>query len=211
MDKIRRMLLENKAWAQSKVDVDKEYFSKMAEDQKPQYLWIGCSDSRVPPSEITNSNPGQMFVHRNIANLVVHTDLNFLSVLQYAVKNLKVPHLIVCGHYNCGGVQAALSNKSLGLINNWVRNIKDTYLTHKVEVDSKQSEMERVNRLVELNVMEQVRNLSHTSIVQRAWLEGNYPIIHGWVYDIKTGLLKQLVTMDSHSELDSVFKYDFNE
>lgn len=211
MDKIRRMLLENKAWAQSKVDVDKEYFSKMAEDQKPQYLWIGCSDSRVPPSEITNSNPGQMFVHRNIANLVVHTDLNFLSVLQYAVKNLKVPHLIVCGHYNCGGVQAALSNKSLGLINNWVRNIKDTYLAHKVDVDSKQSEMERVNRLVELNVIEQVRNLSHTSIVQRAWLEGNYPIIHGWVYDIKTGLLKQLITMDSNSELDSVFKYDFNE
>ncbi len=211
MDKIRRMLLENKAWAQSKVDVDKEYFSKMAEDQKPQYLWIGCSDSRVPPSEITNSNPGQMFVHRNIANLVVHTDLNFLSVLQYAVKNLKVPHLIVCGHYNCGGVQAALSNKSLGLINNWVRNIKDTYLAHKVDVDSKQSEMERVNRLVELNVIEQVKNLSHTSIVQRAWLEGNYPIIHGWVYDLKTGLLKQLITLDSNTELDAVFKYDFSE
>lgn len=211
MDKIRRMLLENKAWAQSKVDVDKDYFSKMAEDQKPQYLWIGCSDSRVPPSEITNSNPGQMFVHRNIANLVVHTDLNFLSVLQYAVKNLKVPHLIVCGHYNCGGVQAALSNKSLGLINNWVRNIKDTYLAHKVDVDSKQSEMERVNRLVELNVIEQVKNLSHTSIVQRAWLEGNYPIIHGWVYDLKTGLLKQLITLDSNAELDAVFKYDFNE
>lgn len=211
MDKIRRMLLENKAWAQSKVDVDKEYFTKMAEDQKPQYLWIGCSDSRVPPSEITNSNPGQMFVHRNIANLVVHTDLNFLSVLQYAVKNLKVPHVIVCGHYNCGGVQAALSNKSLGLINNWVRNIKDVYLAHKVEVDSKQSEMERVNRLVELNVIEQVKNLCHTSIVQRAWVEGNYPIIHGWVYDLKTGLLKQLIMMDSNSELDSVFKYDFNE
>lgn len=211
MDKIRRMLLENKAWAQSKVDVDKEYFSKMAEDQKPQYLWIGCSDSRVPPSEITNSNPGQMFVHRNIANLVVHTDLNFLSVLQYAVKNLKVPHLIVCGHYNCGGVQAALSNKSLGLINNWVRNIKDTYLAHKVDVDSKQGEMERVNRLVELNVIEQVKNLSHTSIVQRAWLEGNYPIIHGWVYDLKTGLLKQLITLDSNAELDAVFKYDFSE
>lgn len=211
MDKIRRMLLENKAWAQSKVDVDKDYFSKMAEDQKPQYLWIGCSDSRVPPSEITNSNPGQMFVHRNIANLVVHTDLNFLSVLQYAVKNLKVPHLIVCGHYNCGGVQAALSNKSLGLINNWVRNIKDTYLAHKVDVDSKQSEMERVNRLVELNVIEQVKNLSHTSIVQRAWLEGNYPIIHGWVYDLKTGLLKQLITLDSNAELDAVFKYDFSE
>lgn len=211
MDKIRRMLLENKAWAQSKVDVDKEYFTKMAEDQKPQYLWIGCSDSRVPPSEITNSNPGQMFVHRNIANLVVHTDLNFLSVLQYAVKNLKVPHVIVCGHYNCGGVQAALSNKSLGLINNWVRNIKDVYLAHKVEVDSKQSEMERVNRLVELNVIEQVKNLCHTSIVQRAWVEGNYPIIHGWVYDLKTGLLKQLIMMDSNSELDSVFKYDFSE
>lgn len=209
MDQIRRLLLENKAWAQSKVEVDKDYFSKMAHDQKPSYLWIGCADSRVPPSEITNTDPGEMFVHRNIANLAVHTDMNFLTVLQYAVKHLKVPHIIVCGHYNCGGVKAAMSNQSLGLVNNWVRNIKDTYFTHRAEVDRLEGEMNRVNRLVELNVMEQVRNLSHTSIIQKAWLNGNYPIIHGWVYDLSSGLLKSLMTIDSHSDMDPIYKYEF--
>ena len=209
MDKIRKLVLENKAWAQSKVEADKDYFEKMAHDQKPEYLWIGCSDSRVPPSEITNTDPGQMFVHRNIANLVVHTDMNFLSVLQYAVENLKVPHVIVCGHYNCGGVKAALSTQSLGLINNWVRNIKDTYHFHKVEVDSVRNEMDRVNKLVELNVIEQVKNLAHTSIVQGAWKERQYPYIHGWVYDISTGLLKQLITLDAKTEIDSAYRYDF--
>lgn len=211
MDKIRKMMLENKAWSQSKKELDPEYFSKMSQDQTPEYLWIGCSDSRVPPSEITNTDPGQMFVHRNIANLVVHTDLNLLSVLQYAVKNLRVPHIIVCGHYNCGGVKAALSNQSLGLINNWVRNIKDTYFSHKVEVDAIKPGWDQVNRLVELSVMEQVRNLSHTSIVQRAWKETKLPYIHGWVYDINTGLIKQLVTLDPNTQLDSAYKFEFND
>lgn len=210
MDKIRKLLLENKAWAQSKVDADKDYFTKMAKDQKPEYLWIGCSDSRVPPSEITNTDPGQMFVHRNIANLVVHTDLNFLSVLQYAVEYLEVPHIIVCGHYNCGGVRAALAHKDFGILNNWVRNIKDTYFNYKVEVENIKGEWEQVNRLVELSVIEQVKNLSHSSIIQQAWSERKYPYIHGWVYDINTGLLKQLITIGADSSVDSVYEYDFD-
>lgn len=209
MDKIRKLLLENKAWAQSKVEADKDYFTKMAKDQKPEYLWIGCSDSRVPPSEITNTDPGQMFVHRNIANLVVHTDLNFLSVLQYAVEYLEVPHIIVCGHYNCGGVKAAIAHKDFGILNNWVRNIKDTYFSYKVEVDNVKGEWEKVNRLVELSVIEQVKNLSHSSIIQEAWQMRKYPYIHGWVYDINTGLLKQLITIGADSAVDSVYEYDF--
>jgi carbonic anhydrase len=209
MDNIKRIILENKAWAKSKVEIDQDYFSKMARDQKPEYLWIGCSDSRVPPTEITNTDPGEMFVHRNIANLVVHTDMNFLSVLQYAVENLKVSHVIVCGHYNCGGVRAAISHQSLGLIDNWVRNIEDTYFSHKVEVDSIRDETAKVNRLVELNVIEQVSNLAHTSIIQKAWKNFKKPYVHGWVYDINTGLIKQLITLDPDTKLDSAYRYDF--
>lgn len=209
MEKINRLILENKAWAQSKKDVDPEFFTKMARDQNPEYLWIGCSDSRVHPSEMTNTHPGEIFVHRNIANLVVHTDMNFLSVLQYAVEHLGVRHVIVCGHYNCGGVKAAISHKSLGLIDNWIRNIEDTYFTHKVEVDSIKNEAEKVNRLSELNVIEQVKNLSHTAIIQKAWLEKKQPFVHGWVYDLNTGLVKQLITLEPGSHLDSAYRYDF--
>jgi carbonic anhydrase len=208
MDKIKKLLLENKAWAQSKKDQDNEYFTKMAKDQSPTYLWIGCADSRVPPSEITNSDPGEMFVHRNIANLVIHTDSNLMSVLQYAVEALKVPHIIVCGHYNCGGVKAALSHQSLGLIDNWVRNIKDVLFTHKVEIDGIQSEADKVNRLVELSVQRQIRNVAHTAVVQKAWKEGQYPIIHGWVYDLNSGELKMIETINPNVEIDSVYKYD---
>lgn len=211
MDKIKKLILENKAWAQSKVEVDNDYFTKMALDQKPEYLWIGCSDSRVPPSEITNTDPGEMFVHRNIANLVVHTDMNFMSVLQYAVENLKVRHVIVCGHYNCGGVKAALSHQSLGLIDNWIRNIEDTYFSHKVEVDSVKSDVGKVNRLVELNVIEQVRNLAHTAIIQKAWKNLQQPFVHGWVYDINSGLLKQLITLEPDTHIDSAYRYNFND
>lgn len=211
MDKIRHLLLENKAWAQSKLDIDSEYFSKMAEDQNPDYLWVGCSDSRVHPSEMTNTDPGQIFVHRNIANLVVHTDMNFLSVLQFAVSSLKVSHVIVCGHYNCGGVKAALSSKNYGMLNNWVRNIKDTYYFHKVEVDSQKDEAARVNKLVELNVIDQVKNLAHTSIVQKAWHDRKGPYLHGWVYDLNTGLIKQLMTMEPNTQLDSAYHYNFND
>jgi len=209
MEKIRQLLLENKAWAQSKVDIDSGYFSNMALDQNPEYLWIGCSDSRVPESEITNSTPGEIFVHRNIANLVIHTDLNFLSVLNYAVNYLKVPHIIVCGHYNCGGVKAALSHGNFGLINNWVRNIKDTYFSNKVEIEKITDEKGRVNKLVELSVVAQVRNLTHTSIIQEAWHNGQPLHIHGWVYDLNSGKLNELISLHPDTEIDSVYKYDF--
>lgn len=209
MDNIKTLLLENKAWAQSRKDIDEDYFSKLAKDQKPQYLWIGCADSRVPPSEITNSDPGEMFVHRNVANLVVHTDTNLMSVLQYAVEALKVPHIIVCGHYNCGGVRAALSNQSLGLIDNWVRNIKDTLFLHKEEIAKVESDSEKVNRLVELNVVTQAMNVAHTAIVQKAWKASQYPIIHGWVYDINTGLLKAIKTISHDTQIDKIYEYTF--
>lgn len=209
MDKIKTLLLENKAWAQSKVDIDPKYFTKMAKDQKPQYLWIGCADSRVPPSEITNTDPGEMFVHRNIANLVVHTDTNLLSVLQYAVEVLKIPHIIVCGHYNCGGIKAALMDESMGLIDNWVRNIKDTWYAHKKELERAEGEMNKVNMLVELNVMRQVMNVAHTAIVQRSWKERKYPFVHGWVYDVNTGLLNQITMITPETQIDPVYKYSF--
>ena len=181
----------------------------MAHDQNPEVLWVGCSDSRVPESEITNSNPGQIFVHRNIANLVVHTDINFQSVLSYAVNNLQVPHIIICGHYNCGGVRAALSHSSLGLLDNWIHNIKDTYFAHKVEIDGIPTEPGRINKLVELNVIEQVKNLAHTSIIQKSWHERRLPIIHGWVYDLNSGLIKELVSLNQHTNIDSAHLYHF--
>ena len=210
MEIIKKILLENKAWAKSKIDIDPDYFQNMSKDQKPTFLWIGCADSRVPPSEITNTNPGDMFVHRNIANLVVHTDSNLLSVMQYAVEALKVPHIIVCGHYNCGGVKAALSHQSLGLIDNWIRNIKDVAFATSVELKKIDNETERVNRLVELNVLQQVKNISHSSIIQKAWKErGEYPIIHGWVYDLCSGQLKILNTVTAQDMLEPEFFYEF--
>jgi len=208
MDKIKMLLLENKAWAQSKVEVDAAYFETMARDQRPEYLWIGCADSRVPESEITNSDPGQMFVHRNIANLVIHTDTNLMSVMQYAVDALKVPHIIVCGHYNCGGVKAALNNQSLGLIDNWIRNIKDTLYTHRMEIASLETEAQKVNRLVERSVEKQVWNVAHTAIIQKAWKERQMPYIHGWVYDLNNGLLKQISLITPESALDEVYRYE---
>lgn len=210
MEIIKKILLENKAWAKSKKDIDPNYFQNMSKDQKPTFLWIGCADSRVPPSEITNTNPGDMFVHRNIANLVVHTDSNLLSVMQYAVEALKVPHIIVCGHYNCGGVKAALSQQSLGLIDHWIRNIKDVAHLNSAELKKIDNETERVNRLVELNVLQQVKNISHSSIIQKAWKErGEYPIIHGWVYDLCSGQLKILNTVTPTDELAREFFYEF--
>jgi carbonic anhydrase len=209
MEKIKRLILENKAWAQGKTEIDPQYFANMAHDQNPEYLWIGCADSRVPPSEITNTDPGEMFVHRNIANLVVHTDMNLLSVLSYAVEHLKVRHVIVCGHYHCGGVKAAMSSKSLGMLNNWVRNIKDVYSIHKNELDLIPSQTDQVNRLVELSVLDQVKNLAHTSIVQQAWKELKQPYIHGMVYDLNTGLLKNLQSIGPDYQVDDAHRYDF--
>lgn len=204
-----KLLLENKAWAKEMKEEDPNFFERLVNVQTPEFLWIGCSDSRVPPNEITQTRPGEIFIHRNIANMVVHTDLNMLSVLQYAVEVLKVKHIIVCGHYGCGGVKAAMSRKSLGIINKWLRNIKDVYRYHQEEVDACVSEDDKVNKLIELNVREQVYNLAKTSIVQKAWKKFNAPHIHGWVYDLHDGLLRPQIDLAPGDHLDHpIFEYD---
>jgi carbonic anhydrase len=208
MKSFEKLLLENKAWAGERVETDPEYFERLAKIQQPEFLWIGCSDSRVPANEITGTQPGEIFVHRNIANMVVHTDLNLLAVLDYAVQHLKVKHVIVCGHYGCGGVKAAMSHHNMGIINKWLRNIKDVYRYHERELLNIQDEDQRVNRLVELNVQEQVLNLAKTSIVQKAWKSENRPHLHGWVYGLSNGLLKPVFNMPPGSPLDHIYEYD---
>ena len=192
MKSYEKLLLENKAWAAEQIGRDPEYFSRLVNLQTPEFLWIGCSDSRVPANEITNTAPGEIFVHRNIANLVVNTDINLLSVLQYAVEVLKVKHVIVCGHYGCGGIKAAMTNTDLGLINRWLQNIKDTYEFHKSELDAIADNDQRTDRLTELSVEEQVKNLAKTSIIQRAWKEESRPLLHGWVYRLSDGILHSI-------------------
>ncbi len=208
MKSYEKLLVENKGWAERKVKEDPEYFSRLVNVQSPEFLWIGCSDSRVPPNEITQTNPGEIFIHRNIANMVVHTDLNMLSVLEYAVNVLKVKHIIVCGHYGCGGVKAAMTRKSIGLINKWLRNIKDVYRFHREEVDAIESEDARTNRLIELNVQEQVMNLAKTSIVQKAWKERQAPHLHGWVYGLNDGVIKNVFEMEAGTHLDELYEFD---
>ena len=199
----------NKKWVQKKLIEDKNYFKKLVAGQTPEYLWIGCSDSRVPANEITGTQPGEMFVHRNIANMVVHTDMNLLSVLSYAVEILKVKHIIVCGHYECGGVDAAMGNKQFGLIDNWLRHIKDVYRLHNTELDNIQNPKLRARRLVELNVTEQVNGLCKTSIIQNAWQKNQDLSIHGWVYDLHDGYLKDLEVSCSHiQELAPVYQFN---
>ena len=207
MEKSYNVLLENnKAWATSKRSINPEFFNDLAKGQSPEYLWIGCSDSRVPANEITGTNPGEIFVHRNIANMVVHSDMNMLSVLSYAVDVLKVKHIIVCGHYGCGGVIAAMGNKQYGLIDNWLRHIKDVYRYHHIELDAITDEAERTRRFVELNVIEQVHDLGKTSIVQNAWNKQQPVHIHGWVYDINDGIINDLgVTFKSAKDLHAVY------
>lgn len=198
----------NRRWVQHMLRIDPEYFDKLSAGQAPGYLWIGCSDSRVPANEITGTFPGQVFVHRNIANLVVHTDMNLLSVLQYAVEVLNVQHIIVCGHYGCGGVKAALSNQEYGLIDNWLRHIKDVHRFHQEEMDQILEPEQRERRMVELNVMEQVNNLAKTSIVQHAWNRGHFPYVHGWVYDLSDGLIRDLyVTVSDSKKMDKIYHY----
>jgi carbonic anhydrase len=208
MKTYEKLLLENKAWAGEKVMDDPEFFSRLEHLQTPDFLWVGCSDSRVPANEITGTQPGEIFVHRNIANMVVHTDLNLLSVLQYAVEVLKVKHIIVCGHYGCGGVKAAMSQHSYGIINKWLRNIKDVYRYHRSEIESLATEDERVDKLVDLNVQEQVMNLAKTSIVQKAWKERNVPHLHGWVYSLHDGLIKSVFEMEAGTHLDPLYEFD---
>ena len=203
-----KLLIENKAWAAEQNKTDPQFFKRLAAQQAPEFLWIGCSDSRVPADKITGTEPGEIFVHRNIANLVVNTDINLLSVLEYAVEILKVKHVIVCGHYGCGGVKAAMANHHLGIINHWLKEIKDVYRFHREEVDSMPTENERVNKLTELNVREQIFNLAKTSIIQKAWKEEQRPQLHGWVYGLTDGLIKQVCEMDAGSHIDPLYEYD---
>jgi carbonic anhydrase len=203
-----KLLLENKAWAKEMVQRDPAFFSRLSEIQTPEFLWIGCSDSRVPADKITGTQPGEIFVHRNIANMVVHTDLNLLSVLEYAVVYLKVKHIIVCGHYGCGGVKAAINHQSLGIINKWLRNIKDIYRMHQKEVDDAGAEDAKVNKLVELNVIEQVHNLAKTSIIQKAWKDEQRPSLHGWVYGLNDGIIKPVCELEPGGYIDPIYKYD---
>ncbi|QEM05674.1 carbonate dehydratase [Mucilaginibacter rubeus] len=202
-------LLEgNKKFIEGALAEDPQYFDKLANGQKPPILWIGCADSRVPANQITNTAPGEIFVHRNIANMVIHSDMNMLSVLDYAVNVLKVKHVIVTGHYGCGGVNAAMSNNQFGLIDNWLRHIKDVYRLHADELDAITDETERSNRLVELNVIENVNNLCKTSIVQNAWKNGQELSVHGWVYSLSTGLINDMkVSTSSNEKMDAVFKF----
>lgn len=204
-----RLLLENKAWAAEQVADDPEYFNRLAHIQTPEFLWIGCSDSRVPANEITGTQPGEIFVHRNIANLVVHTDVNLVSVLDYAVNHLKVKHIIVCGHYGCGGVKASLSKVDYKpVLNMWLRNIKDVYRHHREELDGIKDEEACLDRLVELNVQEQVQNLSKTSIIQRAWQSEQRPDLHGWVYGLKDGIIKPVFEMKAGTHIDPLYEFD---
>ena len=208
MENYKRLLNGNRDYAAEMIDKDPEYFNRLSGIQRPDFLWIGCSDSRVPANEITNTAPGEIFVHRNVANLVVQTDLNLMSVLQYAVEVLEVKHVIVCGHYGCGGVLAAMGNHHLGIINKWISNIKDVYRLHRSEVDALSDLDARANLMVELNVREQVYNLAKTSIIQSAWKHRKGPDIHGWAYGLKDGLIKPICEMPAGSAIDPIYEFD---
>jgi len=209
MTSIDKLLSENKSWAAGKKADDPDYFKRLSLIQKPEFLWIGCSDSRVPANEITGTQPGEIFVHRNIANLVIHTDVNLLSVLEFAVVHLKVKHVIVCGHYGCGGIRAAMTNHDFKqVLNMWLRNIKDVYRLHREELEAILNQEKREDRLTELNVREQVLHLAKTSIIQRAWQHRKGPELHGLVYGLKDGLLNPIFTMNAEHPLDSLYTYD---
>jgi carbonic anhydrase len=192
MTSYEQLFENNKAWVAQQLEKDPQFFTEIAKDQSPDYLYIGCSDSRVPANDITGLAPGELFVHRNIANMVINIDLNVIGVIEYAVKHLGVKHIIVCGHYNCGGVKAAMMPKNLGILNPWLRNIRDVYRLHQAELDAIQDEHQRYNRLVELNVQEQCVNVIKTAVVQEAYEAKGYPIVHGWVFDLHNGLIKDL-------------------
>jgi carbonic anhydrase len=211
MESYKKLLLANKAWVADKLNVRDDYFERMADDQQPEFLWIGCSDSRVPAEDITGTEPGELFVHRNVANQVLHTDFNMLSVLQYAVEVLKVKHIIVCGHYNCGGVKNALSHKHFGLINKWLRNIKDVYRIHQHELDGLADPERRLKRLVELNVQEQVWKLAETSFVQHAWKTNHSIHLHGWVYDLHSGLLNDMLMLPPGTPIEDIYQLEFDD
>lgn len=204
---VKQLLSNNRYWAESLRARDPDFFARLARQQRPEFLWIGCSDSRVPANEVVGLMPGELFVHRNVANMVVATDMNFLSVLQFAVDVLQVKQIIVCGHYGCGGVRAALGHEELGLIDNWLRALKALYHQHRPQFEGLDEDA-RVNLLCELNVQRQVRNVCHTTIVQNAWQRGQPLAVHGWIYGLSDGLLKDLgVTIESADALDDTFLY----
>lgn len=206
----KQLIENNKNWVASKIDQDPEFFKRLEKGQSPPLLWIGCADSRVPANEVIGAAPGEVFVHRNIANMVIHSDVNMLSVLDYAVNALKVSHVIVCGHYGCGGIKAAMGSQSHGFVDNWIRHIKDSYRFHREELDGIKDENQRFDRFVEINVIEQVYDLAKTSIVQQAWESGQTLHLHGWVYSVGSGIIKDLNTnVSSNSELDDVYQLNF--
>jgi carbonic anhydrase len=211
MNEIKKLLLANRVWADEVKQRDQGFFERLAQEQKPRFLWIGCSDSRVQVADITDTEPGEIFVHRNIANLVVHSDLNMLSVLSYAVNNLQIEHIIVCGHYGCGGVKAAMSRKCLGLLDQWLRPIKDVYRQHEDDVCAAGDPDASFNRLVELNVREQVQNVVRTSVVQQAWRQRGRPYVHGWVYNLHSGLLDELVSVTPETAMEKIYCFDFED
>ncbi len=207
MKDLKELLENNRAWAEGIKTQDPEFFQKLAQQQNPRYLWIGCSDSRVPSTQLVGLRPGEMFVHRNVANVVVHTDVNCLSVLQFAVDVLKVDHVIVCGHYGCGGIQAAIDNLQLGLIDNWLRHVQDVMHNHAGILANITGAEQRLNRVCELNVIEQVLNVSRTTIVQNAWTRGQELAVHGWIYGIENGLLRDLgIRIANQMELQEAYE-----
>jgi carbonic anhydrase len=206
---LKHIFDNNRVWAEKMEQEDPQFFPKLAAQQSPEYLWIGCADSRVPANQIMGLMPGEVYVHRNIANVVVHSDLNCLSVIQYAVEVLAIKHIIVCGHYGCGGVSAAMQQKEFGLIDNWLRHLKDIYQRHETELDSITNNKERLNHFCEVNVIEQVRNVCHTTIVQGAWRRGQPLSVHGWIYGLNDGHLHDLdVTVTSAAELDDLYRME---
>jgi carbonic anhydrase len=209
MKPFEKLLQENKIWAATQIAKDPDYFKRLLHLQSPEILWIGCSDSRVPANQITGTEPGEIFVHRNVANMVVNTDVNMLSVLDFAVTQLKVKHVIVCGHYGCGGIQAAVTKKDFRpVLNMWLRNIKDVYRLHREELDAIGNDDDRCNRLTELNVKEQVNNLAKTTIIQKTWKKEQRPDLHGWVYGLKDGIIKPVFEMRAGTSIDPLYKYD---
>ena len=208
MNTPEKLLLHNKAWSEDLINRNPGFFSVLAKEQHPEFLWIGCSDSQVPADTVVNAKPGEIFVHRNIANQVIFTDFNCLSVLQYAITVLKVKHVIVCGHYGCGGIKAAMQPQKtdLAIANKWLMHIKDVYRMHHDELAALSPET-KIDRLVELNIIEQVYRLAHSSIIQHAWKHGHRPSLHGWVYGLNDGLIKELITLDYNIRIDSIYRY----
>jgi len=200
------LLRRNLAWAESYEEEDPEYFQRLASQQNPNYLWIGCSDSRVPANDVVGLEAGELFVHRNVANQVVHTDFNGLSAAQFAIDHLKVEHVIICGHYGCGGVKAAMENSELGIVDNWLRSVKDIYCRNLEEIEALRFRDQQLNRLCELNVIEQVRNLCKTKVVQRAWRNGRKLTLHGWIYSLTNGRITDLnIDMNAQKDLEHIY------